>query len=240
MAEQDRVAKIIARHGLCSRRDAERWIMEGRVAIDGVVINSPAISLSNHDLITVDGKSLPPMEQTRLWIFNKPVRTLTTSFDPEGRTTIFDILPRSIPRVIAIGRLDMYTEGLLLLTNDGEFARMMEHPSSQINRVYILTILGRVSQKILDKLHRGITIDKIAYQGIGAEIESESGSKVILKLSLPEGKNREIRRICEHFSWKVITLRRISYGPFELGDLQPGEIREINSKQIQELKFQCG
>jgi 23S rRNA pseudouridine2605 synthase len=233
--EGERIAKRMARAGLCSRRDAERWIFEGRVTIDGEVLTTPAIVVSDKMKIHVDGKLLTDAPEPRLWIYHKPAGLLTTHRDPQGRPTIFQSLPRSMPRVISIGRLDLNSEGLLLLTNDGELSRYAELPSTGWARSYQVRVFGRVDEAALADLIKGITIDGISYGPIEAELDDPSyntRSNTWLFITLYEGKNREIRKVMEYLGLRVNRLIRVSYGPFTLGDLEPGQIKEVPRAEI--------
>ncbi len=229
-----RIAKAMARAGLCSRREAERWIEAGRVSINGTKLATPAITVTAQDRVVVDGKPLPTAEPTRLWRHHKPRGRVTTHSDPQQRETVFANLPPNIPRVVSIGRLDYNTEGLLLLTNSGELARHLELPSTGWLRRYRVRAHGRVSQQQLDKLQNGITIEGQRFASIEATLDSTQGGNVWLSMSLREGKNREIRRILETLNLSVNRLIRISYGPFQLGDLAPGAVDEIRTRVIVE------
>ena len=220
-----RVAKIMARAGLCSRRDAESWIAAGRVAVNGAVIDTPALNIRPGDRVTVDGMPLPEREQTRLFLFHKPRGCVTTAKDPEGRETIFDILPPELPRVVTVGRLDINTEGLMLLTNDGGLARVLELPSTGWLRRYRVRANGEITQPDLDALTKGLTIDGVDYAGIEARLDRVQGANAWLTLGLREGKNREIKRVLEHLGMAVTRLIRISFGPFQLGELPAGACR---------------
>lgn len=230
----DRIAKVMARAGLCSRRDAERWIADGRVAVNGDKLTSPALVVGPQDDIVVDGKPLPMKDRTRLWLYHKPKGLVSSNRDAEGRPTVFASLPKEMPRVISIGRLDINTEGLLLLTNDGALARHLELPSTGWLRRYRVRAFGRITQADLDKLADGIAIDGILYGGIEAQLEREQGSNVWLTLGLREGKNREVKKILEHLGLAVNRLIRISYGPFQLGELETGSTREIKSRMLRD------
>ena len=221
-----RVAKVIARSGFCSRRDAEELIAEGRVKVNGVVIDSPAVLITDHS-IKIDNKLLNEKKPAKLWIFHKPKGFITTNKDPLARKTIFDILPQNLPRVITVGRLDINTEGLLLLTNDGELARYVELPSSKWARVYRARVFGIIDMERLKKLQKGVTIDGVKYGGIKVEMEKERDFNSWLKISLTEGKNREIKKVLEFFGLKVSRLIRISFGPFHLGKMAVGEVKEV-------------
>ena len=230
----ERIAKRLARAGLCSRRDAERWIAEGRVAVDGKVLASPALTVTEASDIRVDGKPLPAAEPARLWRYHKPAGLVTTHRDAQGRPTVFDRLPPELPRVISVGRLDLTSEGLLLLTNDGELSRALELPARGWLRRYRVRVHGAVDAARLAALEHGITIDRISYGPIKAVLDREQGSNAWLTLSLHEGKNREIRRVMEHLALSVSRLIRIAYGPFQLGDLARGAIEEVPRKVLRE------
>lgn len=227
----ERIAKRIARAGLCSRRQAEQWILAGRVAIDGVVLDRPAINVRPSQTVTVDGAPLPEAEAVRLWRYHKPRGLLTTARDPQGRPTIFERMPSDLPRVVSVGRLDMNSEGLLLLTNDGGLARQLEHPDSGLLRSYRVRAHGSVTQQVLDDLNQGITVDGMRYGPIVAKIDREGRNKW-LTVSLREGKNREIRRVFESIGLAVNRLIRVAYGPFQLGPLAPNDVREVAQKQL--------
>ena len=231
----ERIAKLLARSGLCSRRDAERWVAAGRVSVDGVVLTSPTINVTPGMAIAVDGKPIPSKEPARLWRFHKPRGLVTTARDPQGRPTVFDALPRDMPRLISVGRLDLNSEGLLLLTNDGELARKLELPSGGWVRRYRARVRGAVDPQALRDLAKGITIDEMNYGPVEATLERQQGSNAWLSIALKEGKNREIRRICEHLGWPVSRLIRIAFGAFELGELEPGAVEEIPTRSIESL-----
>ena len=228
----ERIAKVIARAGLASRREAEAWIAAGRVAVNGAVISSPALNVTAADRIEVDGAPLRARERTRLFLYHKPRGLVTTHSDPEGRDTIFRALPRNLPRLISVGRLDINTEGLLLLTNDGGLARVLELPVTGWLRRYRVRALGRVQQEALDRLRGGITIDGIRYGPIEATLDREQGANVWLTFGIREGKNREVRKVLESLGLKVNRLIRVSFGPFDLGDLDDGAVREIETSEL--------
>ena len=231
-AAGERIAKVIARAGLASRREAEAWIAAGRVAVNGAVISSPALNVTTADRIVVDGAPLRARERTRLFLFHKPRGLVTTHSDPEGRDTIFRALPRNLPRLISVGRLDINTEGLLLLTNDGGLARILELPATGWLRRYRVRALGRVRQEALDRLRAGITIDGIRYGPIEATLDREQGANVWLTFGIREGKNREVRKVLESLGLKVNRLIRVAFGPFDLGDLDDGAVREIETSEL--------
>jgi 23S rRNA pseudouridine2605 synthase len=226
----ERIAKVIARAGICSRRDAEKLIAEGRVALNGDKILSPALNVSPDAIITVDGKPIPGAAPAKLWRYHKPAGLVTSHRDPEGRPTVFEQLPRSMPRAISVGRLDINSEGLLLLTNDGALARQLELPSQGWVRRYRVRVFGQVTQANLDTLGKGVTIDGVRYEPATAELERTKGSNAWLTISLREGKNREVKRLMEHLGLKVSRLIRISFGPFHLGHLPEGAVDEIPGK----------
>ncbi len=226
----ERVAKAMARAGVCSRRDAEKMIAEGRVAVDGEVLTSPARNVTDDNVITVDGKPIAAKEQTRLWRYHKPGGMVTTHKDPLGRPTVFINLPRSLPRVVSVGRLDYNSEGLLLLTNDGEMARRLELPASGWTRTYRARLFGKVTQAELEKLATGLTIDGVKYGPIIADLERVKGMYAWVSVKLTEGKNREVKRVMERLGFKVARLIRVQYGPFHLGQLPEGGVEEIPTK----------
>ncbi len=230
----ERIAKVIARAGLASRREAERMIEAGRVTVDGDVITSPALNVSVENIITLDGKELPAPERARMWLFNKPKGIVTTHRDPEGRTTVFESLPPHLPRLISIGRLDINSEGLLLLTNDGGLARTLELPSTGWIRRYRVRAHGRVTEDQLTSLENGVTVEGIRYGPVRAKLDKIQGANIWLTVSLQEGKNREVRRIMEHLGLTVNRLIRIAYGPFQLGQLKHGQVKEVPKKALTE------
>ncbi len=223
----ERIAKALARAGLCSRREAERWIGEGRVAVNGTVLTTPAVLVTEADSVTVDGRPLPGKEPTRLWRYNKPAGLVTTQRDPQGRPTVFDMLPPALPRVISIGRLDLNSEGLLLLTNDGALARFLELPSTGWPRRYRVRVHGRVAPEALARLKGGVTVDGVRYGPVEAVLDRQTGANAWLTVSLREGKNREVRRVLESIGLSVNRLIRISFGPFHLGKLEDGGVEEV-------------
>ncbi len=230
--EPMRIAKAMARAGLCSRREAERWIADGRVNVNGTVLKTPAVEISPKDKVLVDGRPLPMAEPVKLWRYHKPRGLVTTHADPEGRPTVFESLPDDLPRVISIGRLDFNTEGLLLLTNDGALARHLELPATGWLRRYRVRAHGRITQADLDKLKDGIEIDGVRYGPVEAMLDSLQGANIWLTLALREGKNREVRRILESLGLEVNRLIRVSYGPFQLLELKPGETEQVKRRVL--------
>ncbi|MBL6664538.1 MAG: rRNA pseudouridine synthase [Rickettsiales bacterium] len=227
-----RVAKLIASLGHCSRRQAEELIFEGRVKVNGNIIDSPATFITD-EAIKIDDKLINKTKQTtKLWIFYKGKEMLTTNKDPSNRPTIFDFLPKELPRVMTVGRLDFNTEGLLLLTNNGGLARYMELPKNKWIRKYRARVFGKLNMDRLNKLEKGITVDGIRYGGIKVEVESQSGANSWLKISLSEGKNREIRKVMEHLGLSVNRLIRVSFGPFNLGNMKPLEVKSVSKSVL--------
>src|SRR5215475_9800192 len=230
----ERIAKVIARAGLASRREAEAWIAAGRVAVNGAMIASPAVNVSSEDRVTVDGAALPTRERTRLFLYHKPRGLVTTHSDPQGRPTIFAALSKNLPRLMSVGRLDMNTEGLLLLTNDGGLAGVLELPATGWLRRYRVRAHGRVQQARLDELRHGITIDGVRYGSIEAQLEREQGTNLWLVFAMREGKNREVKNVLGHLGLAVNRLIRVSFGPFQLGDLPEGEVMEVRTRHLRE------
>jgi 23S rRNA pseudouridine2605 synthase len=228
-----RIAKLLARAGVESRREIERMIAEGRIALNGEKLTTPATLLDDLSGVTVDGKPVRPAAATRLFRFFKPQRTITAARDPKGRATIYDRLPAGLPRLMPVGRLDFMTEGLLLLTNDGELKRQLELPKTGVVRTYRARAFGQVSQSQLERLAEGVTIDGVRYGSINANLERRTGSNCWVELSLTEGKNREVRRVLEHLGLQVSRLIRTAYGPFSLDDLESGGIDEIDAGDLE-------
>ncbi|RXH15699.1 pseudouridine synthase [Bradyrhizobium guangzhouense] len=232
--EGERIAKALARAGLASRRDAEEMVTQGRVTVNGRVINSPALDITKNDVVLVDGKPLPERERTRLFLYHKPRGLMTTHDDPEGRPTVFDNLPEGLPRLISIGRLDFNTEGLLLLTNDGGLARTLELPDTGWLRRYRVRAHGDVTQAQLDQLKEGIEVEGVKYGPIEATLERDQGANVWLVFAIREGKNREVRNVCAHLGLEVNRLIRVSYGPFQLGEVPEGQVEEVRARVLRD------
>src|SRR6187455_1990718 len=230
----ERIAKVIARAGLASRREAEAWIAAGRVAVNSTKITSPALNVSPSDKIAVDGKPLPGAERTRLFLYHKPGGLVTTSADPQGRPTIFGALPKHLPRLISVGRLDLSTEGLLLLTNDGGLARTLELPATGWLRRYRVRAYGKVTQPQLDALRDGVTVDGVNYGPIDAVLDREQTSNVWITFGIREGKNREVRNVLRHLGLHVARLIRVSFGPFQLGELAEGDVAEVPTRVLRD------
>jgi len=240
IAAGQRIAKVLARAGLCSRRDAERWIAAGRVSVDGQVLTTPALTVTTANDVRVDGAPLPAPERPRLWRYHKPVGLVTTHHDEKGRPTVFDALPKELPRVISVGRLDLNSEGLLLLTNDGALARRLELPATGWLRRYKVRVHGEVDPDRLAALEKGITIAGVVYGPIRAGLERQQGSNAWIALALREGKNREVRSVLEHLGLPVTRLIRLSFGPFQLGNLARGAVAEVPRKVLAEQLGKSG
>ena len=234
----ERVAKALARAGVASRREVERYIAAGRIRLNGEVLTTPAVRIGEADVLTVDGRPVPKAEPTRVWRYHKPVGLVTTHADPKGRPTVFSALPKGLPRVISVGRLDLNSEGLLLLTNDGGLSRALELPASGLLRRYRARARGRITQEKLDTLKEGITVEGVAYGPIEATLDKAkaegTGANLWISVSLKEGKNREVRKVLEALGLTVNRLIRLSYGPFQLGTLAAGEIEEVGPRVIRE------
>ena len=230
--QSERIAKFIARAGLCSRREAEAWIEDGRVQVNGKTITSPALNVVGTDAIKVDGKLVQVTEPPRIWRFHKPAGCLTTNRDPQGRPTIFDVLPKGLPRVMTVGRLDFSTEGLLLLTNDGDLARWLEHPDTGWTRRYRARVHGNVTPVVADRLKKGVTVDGVRYRPAIIEVESKQGTNTWVSITLTEGKNREVKKLMEAFDLPVTRLLRVAYGQFQLGKLPKGAVEEIPQRAV--------
>ena len=230
----ERLAKFIARSGVCSRRAAEELILQKRVTVNGEIVDSPAYNVIGNEKILLDGEKLPTIEKTRLWTYYKPVGLVTTHKDNTNRPTVFDNLPVGMPRVISVGRLDLNSEGLLLLTNNGELSRTLELPQNGWSRRYKVKVHGFINKSRIQTLERGVTIDGINYGPVKILIGEEKGTNTWLTITLHEGKNREIRRLMQYAGLEVARLIRLSYGPFQLGSLKKGEVKEITQKVLQE------
>jgi len=227
-----RIAKLLARAGIASRREIERMIAEGRIALDGETITTPATLLKDVAGLTVDGRPVRPAKATRLYRFYKPQRALTAEFDPKGRPTIYDVMPKGLPRLMPVGRLDFMTEGLLLLTNDGELKRQLELPKTGVVRTYRARAFGDVTQAQLEDLSEGVTIEGVRYGSIDANLERGSGRNRWIEMNLTEGKNREVRRVLEYLGMQVSRLIRTSYGPITLEGLAPGDVEEVDAGEL--------
>jgi 23S rRNA pseudouridine2605 synthase len=235
-----RIAKLLARAGIASRRDVERMIADRRIALDGEVLTTPATLLDTLKGVTVDGKPVKKPEAARLFRFYKPDKTLTAARDPKGRPTIYDRLPPGLPRLIPVGRLDFMTEGLLLLTNDGELKRQLELPRTGVVRRYRARAFGAVSQQQLEALSEGLTVDGVHYGSIDANLERRTGRNCWIELAIAEGKNREVRRILEHLGLQVSRLIRTAYGPLNLTGLEPGEVAEVSREELFRFRQSLG
>ncbi len=231
----ERLSKFLSRAGVCSRRDAEKYIAEGLIQVNGNIVTTPVTFVTAKDRVLFDGNPVQGKEDIRLWLYYKPLGLVTTHKDPEGRPTVFDNLPRDMPRVISVGRLDLNSEGLLVLTNSGAFSRHAEHPKTGWKRIYKVRVFGHVDELKLQELQQGITIDHVTYQPIEAVLSRQSGRNAWLLVTLKEGKNREIRKVMNHIGLEVNRLIRIAYGPFELGSLKPGDIKEIKNQSAEDF-----
>jgi len=230
-----RIAKVLARAGLCSRREAERWIEQGRVKVGGKVLESPAYNVQPGDDVRVDGKPLPQAEETKLFLYHKPVGLVTSASDEKGRATVFDKLPPEIGRVVSVGRLDINSEGLLLLTNDGGLARYLELPATGWKRRYRVRARGTADVAALEKLKDGITVEGVRYDAIEAVLErAQEGANCWLSMTLREGKNREVRKVLAALGLSVNRLIRVAYGPFQLGNLPEGAVKDVTGKVLRE------
>ena len=230
----ERIAKVMARGGLCSRRQAERWIAEGRVSVDGEVLTTAAVTVTAENTVLVDGRPLAPPAETRLWRYHKPTGVLTTHRDTHGRPTVFESLPADLPRLVSVGRLDLNSEGLLLLTNDGGLARTLELPATGWVRRYRVRVFGAVDEARLENLDKGVRVGGVTYGAIRARLDSRRGGNAWLSVSLTEGRNREVRKVMEHLGLRVNRLIRIAYGPFQLGNLKRGDVAEVPRKVLRE------
>ena len=230
----ERIAKFIARSGVCSRRDAEALINQRRVTVNGETVETPATKVEGNEKIQIDGEKIPAVEQTKLWVYYKPVGIITSHKDESGRQTVFESLPEGMPRVVSVGRLDLNSEGLLLLTNNGELSRKLELPANGWKRRYKIKVHGYLDEKKLKDLENGCIVDGVQYGAIKVDIEVEKGSNSWLEVTLAEGKNREIRRVMQYVGLDVARLIRLSYGPFQLGSLKKGEVKEVVQKVLRE------
>jgi len=230
----DRIAKILSRKGIASRRGAEKLILEGRVKVNGIIIDSPALNLTDKDMIMVDGNLIGEQEPTRLWRYHKPLNLITSTKDDKGRTTVFDSLPKSMPKVMSVGRLDINSEGLLLLTNDGALKRILELPSTGWVRKYRVRVQGRPTENTFKRLRAGMKVGVEVFRPMEVTIDRQQGANAWLTIGLREGKNREIRRALEEIGLRVSRLIRISYGPFQLLELGPGEVDEVKKRVMRD------
>ena len=230
----DRIAKVLSRAGIASRRESERMIEAGRVSVNGKTITSPALNITSDDKVVVDGKRVGEPDPARIWLYHKPAGLVTTERDEKDRETVFDALPDTMPRVMSVGRLDINSEGLLLLTNDGEIKRKLELPSTGWLRRYRVRINGSVSEARLDQLRAGITVDGVNYQPMIVTFDRQQGANAWLTVSIREGKNREIRRTMEAIGVIVNRLIRVSYGPFQLGTLAQGDVEEVKGRVVRD------
>jgi len=233
--DKERIAKSLARAGVASRRECERLIAARRVAINGVLATHPATLVGADDRLSVDGKPVGALEQSRIWRYHKPAGLVTTAHDPQGRPTVFAALPQTLPRVISVGRLDINTEGLLLLTNDGELARDLEHPAQAIARTYRVRVHGEFDQASIPALARGLTVDRVRYRPIEVTVDRRQGGNFWITMTLREGKNREIKKLLAHLGLQVTRLIRTGYGPFELGKLAQGVVEEVPPQMLPRL-----
>jgi 23S rRNA pseudouridine2605 synthase len=233
-SKADRIAKVLARAGVASRREAERMIEAGRVTVNGEIISSPALNVTSRDVILFDNEPLADAEPPRMWLYYKPIGLVTSERDEKGRNTVFSSLPKDMPRVVSVGRLDINSEGLLLLTNDGEVKRKLELPSTGWSRKYRVRVNGRPTEDTLAPVRKGLTIDGERFQPMSVSLDRQQGANAWLTISLREGKNREIRRAMEAVGLSVNRLLRVSYGPFQLAELNPGEVEEIRPRVLRD------
>ena len=238
----ERLAKYIARSGVCSRRDAEKYILQQRVSVNGNIIETPAFNVNENDVVLLDGEKLPQIEPTKLFIYYKPVGLVTTHKDDKGRQTVFETLPPEIGRVLSVGRLDLNSEGLLLLTNNGGLARELELPANAWSRRYRVRVHGKIDEAKLKEIENGVTIDGVRYGKLSLVLDSQNGTNAWLTVTLNEGKNREIRKLMKFAGLEVARLIRVSYGPFQLGNLKKGELKQVPQKVLKEQlggRFEC-
>ena len=231
---KQRLAKYMAHAGVCSRRQAEEYITQKRVTVNGEIVCTPAFTVEGNEQILLDGEKLPAIEKTMLFLYYKPVGVVTTHKDEKGRQTVFDLLPEGLPRLVSVGRLDLNSEGLLLLTNNGELSRELELPKNAWSRKYRVRVHGRIDEQKLKSLESGVTIDGISYGKVTINIDQEIGTNAWLTITLSEGKNREIRKLMKFIGLDVARLIRVSYGPFQLGNLKKGEIKQVPQKVLKE------
>ena len=229
-----RLAKYMARTGVCSRRQAEEYILQKRVTVNGEIISTPAFNVEGNEVILLDGEKLPETETTKLFLFYKPVGVVTTHKDEKGRQTVFDILPDTLPRLVSVGRLDLNSEGLLLLSNNGELSRELELPKNAWSRRYRVRVHGKIDEAKLKSLENGVVVDGISYGKVSVTIDQQIGTNAWLTVTLSEGKNREIRKLMKFVGLEVARLIRVSYGPFQLGNLKKGEIKQVPQKVLKE------
>jgi len=232
---KERIAKFLARAGVASRRESERLIEKARVTLNGALVTHPATLVGANDVLAVDGKAVTVPEQSKIWRYHKPAGLVTTARDPQGRPTVFAALPKTLPRLISVGRLDINTEGLLLLTNDGGLARYLEHPAQEISRTYRIRVHGDVGETALAKLAQGLAIDGIRYRPAQTTLDSRQGGNCWLTMTLREGKNREIKKLLGHLGLQVTRLIRTDYGPFRLGRLTQGAVEEVPVRMLPNL-----
>ncbi|MBP5615144.1 MAG: rRNA pseudouridine synthase [Alphaproteobacteria bacterium] len=238
----ERLAKYIARSGVCSRRDAEKYILEQRISVNGEIVKTPAFNVKDGDIVLFDGEKLPEIEATKLFIYYKPVGLVTTHKDDKGRQTVFETLPPEIGRVLSVGRLDLNSEGLLLLTNNGGLARELELPANAWSRRYRVRVHGKIDEAKLKEIENGVTIDGVRYGKLSLVLDSQNGTNAWLTVTLNEGKNREIRKLMKFAGLEVARLIRVSYGPFQLGNLKKGELKQVPQKVLKEQlggRFEC-
>jgi 23S rRNA pseudouridine2605 synthase len=233
--DKERIAKFLARAGVASRRESERLIEAGRVTLNGVAVTHPATLVGTNDALAVDGKAVAALEQSKIWRYHKPAGLVTTARDPQGRPTVFAALPKTLPRLISVGRLDINTEGLLLLTNDGKLARYLEHPAQGVSRTYRIRAHGNVDETAIARLAKGVTVDGVHYRPAEATLDRRQGSNCWLTMTLREGKNREIKKLLEQLELRVTRLIRIRYGPFQLGKLAQGAVEEVPFRTLPNL-----
>ncbi len=231
---KERIAKFLARSGVCSRRKAEEYILQQRITVNGEIVETPAFSVDGTEIIKFDGEKIQAKDKTRLWLYHKPTGLITSHKDEKARDTVFSCLPAGMPRVISVGRLDLNSEGLLLLTNDGALSRALELPENGWSRRYKVKVHGYFDERILKRLEKGVTVDGVEYAPCKITLDSKQGSNSWLTISLTEGKNREIRKLMNSIDLSVARLIRLSYGPFQLGALKPGEVKEVQQKVLKE------